>query len=135
MKESETVSRMTEALLAFRDARDWRQFHNPKDQALSLALEAAELLELMQWKNGEALREHLLAHRAEVAAELADVLGWVLLIAHDLGIDLGAAFWDKLAENERKYPADRARGSAAKYTAYESPGSREAITPADGPRG
>lgn len=121
--DDETLARMTAALLAFRDARDWRQFHNPKDQALSLSLEAAELLELMQWKNGDELLDHLREHRAEVAAELADVLGWVLLMAHDLGIDLQASFWNKLAENERKYPADRARGSAAKYTAYEPSGS------------
>jgi len=118
MEHDETLARMTAGLLAFREARDWRQFHNPKDQALSLSLEAAELLELMQWKNGAELDEHLRANREKLAAELADVLGWVLLIAHDQDIDLQEAFWSKLQENERKYPVDRARGSAAKYTEY-----------------
>lgn len=118
MEDDETLAKMTAALLAFREARDWQQFHNPKDQALSLSLEVAEILELMQWKNGGELDEHLRVNREQLGAELADVLVWVLLIAHDRGIDLRQAFWSKLRENERKYPADRVRGSAAKYTEY-----------------
>jgi dCTP diphosphatase len=112
------LSSLTATLLAFRDARDWKQFHNPKDQALSLMLEAAELLELHQWKNGEALDAHLDQHREAVGDELADVLGWVLLIAADRGIDLARAFEHKMRKNIAKYPADRVRGSAKKYTEY-----------------
>jgi len=113
------LSSLAAAIVAFRDERDWRQFHNPKDQILSLVLEATELLELTQWRNGEALDRHLDEQREAVSDELADVLGWVLLIAADRGIDLGAAFERKLAKNHAKYPADQVRGSAKKYTEYK----------------
>lgn len=109
---------LTQKLLAFRAARDWEQFHNPKDQILSLCLEAAEVLELTQWRQGDALQQHLREKKNDLADELSDVLGWVLLIAHDQGIDLRAAFEAKLVKNEAKYPVDRSRGRAEKYTAY-----------------
>ena len=114
-----TLDDLARRVLAFREARDWRQFHNPKDMALSLSLEVAELLELMQWRNGDELAEHLRHHRQRVGEELSDVLGWVLLLASDLGIDLAEAFERKLELNEAKYPVDKARGSAKKYTEYE----------------
>ncbi len=106
---------MTQRLLEFRSERDWEQFHNPKDQFLSLALEAAELLELAQWREGEALDQHLAANRTLLADELADVLGWVLLIAHDRGIDLPRAFEEKMRKNEAKYPIEKSRGRADKW--------------------
>ncbi len=106
---------MTNRLLAFRRQRDWEQFHNAKDQILSLTLEAAELLELTQWRHGEALERHLDERREDVADELCDVLGWVLLIAHDRGIDLPAAFEAKMKKNEAKYPVEKAKGRATKY--------------------
>ena len=106
---------LTSLLLQFRSERDWEQFHNPKDQALSLVLESAELLEHFQWKNGPELTAHLAAKKGDVADELADVLGWVLLMANDLQIDLDAAFRKKLADNARKYPVEKSKGSAAKY--------------------
>jgi NTP pyrophosphatase (non-canonical NTP hydrolase) len=111
-----TLGELTRLVLEFRDARDWKQFHNPKDQALSLVLEAAELLELMQWRNGAELHEHLRQTRDRVGEELADVLGWLLLLAHDLEIDLAAAFSRKIELNSRKYPVDKAKGSPRKYT-------------------
>jgi len=114
------LAELTQKLLAFRTARDWEQFHNPKDQILSLVLEASELLELTQWRHGETLEAHLREKREDLADELSDVLGWILLIAHDQGIDLKTAFEAKLAKNEAKYPVDRAKGSAAKYTAYRT---------------
>ncbi len=116
----ETLGALTAAVLAFRDERNWAQFHTPKDVALSLVLEAAEVLELFQWKDEQAVTAYLgePAGRAALAAELADVLSWVLLLAHDQGIDLGGALHAKLAENARKYPADQARGRAGKYTDY-----------------
>ena len=110
-----TLSELTQQLLAFRDARNWKQFHNPKDQALSLSLEAAELLEHMQWRDGEALQKHLVSNHDAVGQELADVLGWVLLIAHDLQIDLGEAFSAKQKINNSKYPVDKSFGKATKY--------------------
>ena len=88
--------------------------------AISLSLEVAELLEFMQWKNGAALEAHLAERRRQVGEELADILYWTLLIAHDLGIDLAQAFRAKMILNEAKYPADRARNSSQKYTELTS---------------
>jgi dCTP diphosphatase len=107
---------LTKLMLAFRDEREWAQFHNPKDVALSLTLEAAELLELMQWRSGTDLVEHLRRNREAVEDELADVLGWVLVLAHDQGIDLAEAVKNKLRKNAAKYPVEKARGVAKKYT-------------------
>ncbi len=122
---SERLSEMARQLVQFRDERDWKQFHNPKDQALSLVLEAAELLELFQWKNGEELERHLQEHREDLADELADVLGWLLLISADRNINLAGAFQRKLAKNHAKYPADVVKGSAKKYTEYKSSGDAD----------
>jgi NTP pyrophosphatase (non-canonical NTP hydrolase) len=109
------LQQMTDRLVRFRRERDWEQFHNPKDQFLSLALEAAELLELAQWRDGGELEKHLSANRPLLEDELADVLGWVLLIAHDRGIDLPAAFEAKMRKNEARYPVEKARGRADKW--------------------
>jgi NTP pyrophosphatase (non-canonical NTP hydrolase) len=111
-----SLAELSQLVLDFRHERDWKQFHNPKDQALSLVLEAAELLELMQWRNGRELAKFLSENKPRVEEELADVLGWVLLMAHDLKIDLGDAFARKVELNKRKYPVEKARGSAKKYT-------------------
>ena len=118
--EAVTLAELTDRLLKFRADRDWQQFHNPKDQMLSLCLEAAEVLELAQWRQGDALDAHLRENQDRLADELADVLGWVLLIASDQGIDLLAAMATKLDKNERKYPIEQAKGRADKYTAYEA---------------
>ncbi len=109
------IQQLTDLLLKFRADRNWEQFHNPKDQALSLSLEVAELLEHMQWKNGQELADHLQAVKGDVSDELADVLGWVLLIAHDLGVDLDSAVRKKVVDNELKYPIDKSHGKATKY--------------------
>jgi NTP pyrophosphatase (non-canonical NTP hydrolase) len=111
-----TIEELTQLMLRFRDEREWSQFHNPKDVAISLTLEAAELLELMQWKSGPELIEHLKVNRDLLADELADVLGWVLVLAHDQGIDLNEAVKRKLEKNAAKYPVEKARGVAKKYT-------------------
>nr|HIK01152.1 nucleotide pyrophosphohydrolase [Candidatus Undinarchaeales archaeon ERR594346 U_76725] len=100
----------------FRDARDWKQFHNPTDCAISLALEAAEVLEHFQWKTKEEIEEHLTKDKEEVADELADVLFWVLLMSKDLDIDLPKAFLDKLDKNDKKYPVEKSKGKHTKYT-------------------
>jgi len=109
------LSQLTDLILAFRDARDWKQFHNPKDLALSLVLEAAEVLEHFQWKNPEEIEEYLKTHKGELADELADVFYWVLLMSRDLGIDLPQALKAKLAKNAEKYPVEKAKGSHLKY--------------------
>ena len=112
------LQELTAKVLAFREARDWRQFHNPKDMALSLTLEAAELLEVFQWKEGDAIAQTAAARKADIADELADIFSWLLLMSHDLGIDLASALQAKLVANEKKYPVDKSRGSSRKYTEY-----------------
>src|SRR3954470_24000171 len=99
-----TLDKLTKLVLEFREEREWKQFHNPKDMALSLSLEAAELLELMQWRNGAELDQHLAANKTRLSEELSDVLGWILLIASDQGIDLADAFAKKIELNKQKYP-------------------------------
>ncbi len=103
-------------IVQFRDERNWKQFHNPKDMAISLVLEASELLEHVQWKSDEAFDQHLQTNKADVADELIDVLYWVLLIAHDLDVDLSEHFKQKMAKNAVKYPVKKAKGSRKKYT-------------------
>lgn len=107
------LASLTAAVIAFRDQRDWKQFHNAKDVSLSLLLEASELLELFQWKEGTAIEG---VDKSRMAEELADVLYYALLLSHDAGIDLAEALRSKLKSNELKYPADKARGSNRKYT-------------------
>ena len=107
---------LQELVVKFRDERDWKQFHNPKDLSISLLLEAAELLEHFQWKNTDEMAEHIRLKKQEVSEELADVLYWVLLIANDLDVDIQAALVAKMRVNERKYPRHKARGNHKKYT-------------------
>ncbi|PKO88699.1 MAG: nucleotide pyrophosphohydrolase [Betaproteobacteria bacterium HGW-Betaproteobacteria-12] len=109
---------LTSELLAFRDARDWRQFHSLRNLIVSLNLEAGELLELTQWKTDQeidALPGDALAAEA-LRDECADILLYLLLIADNAGIDLLAAAQAKLLKNGEKYPVAKARGSRAKYT-------------------
>ncbi len=102
--------------LEFRDQRDWAKFHKPKDVALSLLLEAAELAEHFQWKDETEVAAHVEARRGEIADELSDVLYWVLIMANDAGINLGQAFQDKLRKNAQKYPVEKAKGRHSKYS-------------------
>jgi NTP pyrophosphatase (non-canonical NTP hydrolase) len=111
-----TLAELTEIAVKFRSDRDWQQFHNPKDVALSMSLEVAELIEIMQWRNGVELQNHLKANREHVGQELSDILGWVLLLAYDLEIDLPTAFVEKMKLNAVKYPVEKAKGIAKKYT-------------------
>jgi NTP pyrophosphatase (non-canonical NTP hydrolase) len=106
MKESEEI---TEALLKFRDERDWEQFHNPKDLALAINVEAAELLELFLWKNADE------ADKEKIKEELADIFSYAFLIAKKYNFDIKEIIFDKIRENGKKYPVDRAKGSAKKY--------------------
>lgn len=110
------IEELTTRIVAFRDARDWRQFHNPKDVALSLVLEAAEVMEHFQWKNPDEMQKHLAAHSSEVGEELADVLYWVLLMGHDFNINVLEALEKKISKNESKYPVEKAKGVHTKYT-------------------
>ena len=118
MKHAATLDDLTERLIAFRDARDWRQVHSLKNLILSLNLEAAELLELTQWKTDQEVEAAAgePAFQARLAEECADILLYLLLIAERAGIDLPRAAAAKIARNESKYPVEKARGNARKYT-------------------
>ena len=109
MLRDETIRRV----LKFRDDRDWRQFRTPKDLALSMALEAGELLEVYQWSGTDLeCREKL----PKVREELADVLSYCILMADVYGLDLDEIMNEKISKNEAKYPVEKARGRADKYT-------------------
>ena len=97
----------------FRDDRDWRQFHNEKDLAISISLEAAELLELFQWKSPEEVRENSIERIKE---ELADVLIYSHMLASNLDLDIDEIIEAKLEKNNIKYPVDKSRGNKEKYT-------------------
>ena len=98
--------------LAFREERDWSQFHNPKDLALSISLEAAELLEVFQWSGADLE----VAEKADEAREeLADVAIYCIYMADRLGVDLAKAISEKIDENARKYPVEKSKGSSRKY--------------------
>lgn len=115
-KMDRDLKEMTRKLVAFRDERDWHQYHKPKDLAISLSLEAAELLECFQWKSEEKVRAFLESgDRIRLQEEIADVGAYLLLLCHEAGIDLFAAMEDKLVKNAEKYPAELCRGSAKKY--------------------
>ena len=109
MLRDETIQRV----LKFRDDRDWRQFHTPKDLASSMSLEASELLEVFQWSGADLeCRDKM----EQIREELADVLSYCILMADVCGLDLDEIMNEKVGKNEAKYPVEKARGSAAKYT-------------------
>ena len=114
-----TIAELTDKIRAFRDARDWAQFHKPKDMAAAVAIEAAELQEHFLWKTHQESDEHLARHGDEVAEEMADIAIYLMLMADDAGIDLGQAIETKPVINENRYPADKARGRNNKYTDYQ----------------
>jgi len=113
------IAELTERLRAFRQMRDWDQFHHPKDIAVSIVLEACELLEHFQWKTNEQAEEYIRLNREEIGDEAADVLIYLIQFCDRAGIDLAAAVQRKIEKNEKNYPADRVKGSAKKYTEYE----------------
>ncbi|MDR0528042.1 MAG: nucleotide pyrophosphohydrolase [Zoogloeaceae bacterium] len=115
---TQTLADLTRALLDFRDERNWAQFHRLKDLMLSLSLEAAEVLELAQWKRDEELEAFAAdpEGRALLADECADVFAYLLLLADRAGIDLTEALLLKLAKNAEKYPVATSYGRSDKYS-------------------
>jgi NTP pyrophosphatase (non-canonical NTP hydrolase) len=110
-----TLKELTARVLHHRDERDWAQFHTPKELAVSLVVEATELLSLMQWKTGEQLRQAVADKHEKIIDELADVLHSTLLLAADLKIDLAAALEQKLVKDAKKYPVEKSKGKNLKY--------------------
>jgi dCTP diphosphatase len=117
--KDDSLRHLTEMVLKFRAERDWAQFHTPKELAISLVVESAELLEVMQWKQGAELDEHVRSRHDDIADELADCLHSILLLAHDMKIDLPAAFAAKLRKAAARYPVHKARGRPRKYDELE----------------
>ena len=110
-----TIAALTSEIRAFRDARDWRQFHNPKELAVAITAEAGELLQHFVWQNPEQSERRVVDRRAEIESEIADVAILLFELADNCGIDLAVAMRAKLARNEERYPVDKARGSNRKY--------------------
>lgn len=111
---SANLHELRERLRAFVDARDWEQFHSPKNLAMALGVEAAELMEHFQWLNERQSQALSAAQREEVALEMADVFLYLLRLADRLDVDLVASAWQKIALNEQEYPADKVRGRSDK---------------------
>jgi NTP pyrophosphatase (non-canonical NTP hydrolase) len=109
----DAITEITQLLIDFRDARNWQQFHNPKDLALALSIEAAELNELFLWKTQEQLSQ---IDNARIAEELADVLAYAFMIAQKYQFDIPAIMRDKIEKNAIKYPVEKSRNLALKYT-------------------
>jgi NTP pyrophosphatase (non-canonical NTP hydrolase) len=110
------IQQITKKIREFRDERDWKQFHNHKDVALSLVLEASEVLEHFQWKSPAEVEAHGRECKDELSDELADVAMYLMELADNLGIDLPKAIEYKMKKNAVKYPIEKAKGRHTKYT-------------------
>ncbi len=111
-----SLEELQKKIIAFRDARDWKQFHTPKDLAIGLTLEAGEVAEHFLWKTDEQLKEYIQTHKEEIGDELGDVLYFLLLIANDFDINLLEAANKKIDKTELKYPVEKSKGKNVKYT-------------------
>lgn len=118
MDREMTIEELKRLVIKFRDERDWKKYHNPKDLAVSMSVEAAELLELFQWKTVEEIKEFLKNNEnyQKVCEELADVILYCLDLADTINADVSEIVKKKLEHNSKKYPIEKARGSAKKYT-------------------
>lgn len=111
------MNNLEKKINAFRDERDWRQFHNEKDLAISISLEASELLELFQWNSSE---ETINTKRGEIEDELADVMIYSIMLASNLDLDVEEIVLNKLRRNNEKYPVEKSKGNKEKYTNLDS---------------
>jgi len=110
------IRQITEKIKKFRDERDWMQFHDPKNMAVSIILEASELLEHFQWKTAEEVEKYARQNHAEIKDEIADIALYLFELADNLGISLIDAMEQKLKKNEMKYPVEKSKGKHTKYT-------------------
>ena len=109
------IKAIIQKIKKFRDARDWMQFHDPKNMAISIVIEAAELLENFQWKTKEEVEKYVKEHKGEIEEEIADIAIYLFELADNLGIDLTEVMERKLEKNAKKYPVDKVRGKHTKY--------------------
>lgn len=119
MTDSKTIDQLTLKLRTYADERDWQQFHSPKNLAMALSVEAAELVEIFQWLKEDESYNLSAEQRQQTEHEMADIFLYLLRMADRLDIDLVDAARRKIRLNEQRYPADRVRGSAKKYTVYQ----------------
>jgi len=106
-------------LIDFRRERDWEQFHNPKDLAISLSIEASELLEWFQWRSEDEINQQLQSDkRVQLEDELADVAVYLSYLCHDLDVDLNKVVAAKMIKNAEKYPVEKVKGRSDKYNEY-----------------
>jgi dCTP diphosphatase len=119
MTDSKTINQLTQKLREYADERDWQQFHSPKNLAMALSVEASELLEIFQWLKEDESYSLNTEQQQQTEHEMADVFLYLLRMADRLDIDLIDVARKKILLNEQRYPADRVRGSAKKYTAYQ----------------
>ncbi|HHI01169.1 MAG TPA: nucleotide pyrophosphohydrolase [Thermococcus litoralis] len=112
------LNELIERILKFRDERDWKKYHTPKNLIISLLIELGELSEHFQWKTDEEIIQSIQEDKTKekIAEELADVAIYLLLLANELGINLEEAILEKIKKNEEKYPVDKVKGRYVKYT-------------------
>lgn len=112
---NDSIDDLTNRIRAFVEAREWQQYHNPKDMAVAIAAEAGELMQHFVWQQPEQVEQRILERREEIASEIADVGILLFEMADLLGLKLGDAMAAKIAHNEQRYPAEKSRGNNRKY--------------------
>ncbi len=109
------IKNITEKIKKFRDERDWMQFHDHKNMAISIILEASELLEHFQWKSKDEVEAYVKDNKLQIEEEIADIALYLFELADNLGVNLSETIEKKLEKNAQKYPAEKARGKHTKY--------------------
>lgn len=117
---NDSISDLTTRIQAFVDAREWRQFHNPKDLAVAISAEAGELMQHFVWQQADQIDQRVHCNRDEIASEVADVAILLFEFADNLGFNLGDVMAAKMAHNEERYPVAKSKGNNRKYTELES---------------
>ena len=113
---NDSISSLTSRIQSFVDAREWRQFHNPKDLSVAIAAEAGELMQHFVWQQPDQIDARLEQKRDEIASEIADVAILLFEFADNLGLNLGDVMTNKIAYNEQRYPVEKAKGNNLKYS-------------------
>lgn len=113
---NDSIAALTQRIQQFVDARDWRQFHNPKDLAVAINAEAGELMQHFVWQQPEQIEQRLKDKRGEIASEIADIAILLFEFADNLGYDLGEEILHKVERNEQRYPVEKSKGNNKKYS-------------------
>ena len=111
-----SIEEITQQIREFRDARDWMQFHNPKELAAAISIEASELQEIFLWKTHAEIEQIVIDKNEAIHDEIADIAVYLFELADNLGLSLPEIMQAKMAKNAAKYPVEKAKGSSKKYT-------------------